>query len=381
MADLTVNDLRPSEIETYLRSKDWTLRSEVDAGAVWISPSRGDADVFVPRHPEFADYARRILDLVRTLSELEERPGSAVVRDLVLVAADVIRFRLPSTAADQSIPLDDALQLFQKARDALRAAGWAASSTQPRAFYLTNPPQKVAIFLEQVRMGHTEPGSFVLPVISPLGTIEAGPAEVVDRSDPPFGRSVTRRFAESLGALSRSVAAAKVDDDLSPFRKSIKDGVSADLCYAVGAIAEVGRAHAPAEPASVAISFSWSTARPIDDASVPRSLVLSRADAAILQDAGQYLRSLSPRPMATITGRVVRLERRDDEAAGQVGIHGEIAGETRTVTVTLKPTDYARAIHAHELGVEVSCSGVLERSTHSRLEEPIEFIAPDTLFE
>jgi len=380
MADPTLSDLRPSEIEKYLRSKSWTRQADAESGTIWIYSADGEeVDVFVPKHPEYADYERRIGDLVAAIGALEGRAGTSVIRDLVLTSADVIRFQLPASASDESIPLDDAVRLFQRAREALRAAGWAAASPQPRAFYLTNPPQRVSIFLEQVRMGHTEHGSFVVPVISPLGTVEPGPGEVVDRSDPPFARVVTRRFAQSLAALSDSLVAAKEEDDLAPFRHAIDAGVSADLCYAVSEIAEVGREHVPTELPGVRISFAWSLSRPIE-AGVPVQFAVYRSDASVLRDAGVFLRSLSPRPTVTVTGHVVRLERREDEAEGTVGIQGDIEGERRIVAVTLRPADYARAIHAHELGLEVTCSGVLERSTHSKLEEPIEFIAPDTLF-
>jgi hypothetical protein len=214
-----------------------------------------------------------------------------------------------------------------------------------------------------------------------LGTTEAGPGEIVDRSDPPFGRAVTSRLAYSLVALDSSLDAAKSHGDLSVFRDSVEAGVSADLCNAIGAIAEVGREREKdAGRNDVEISFAWSGARPVAE-KMPTRFSVERSDSSVLRDASNYLRSLSPRPSVTITGRVVRLERKEDESEGSIGIQGLIEGERRVVTVVLKPADYARAIHAHELGLDVTCTGVLERSTHSRLEEPIEFIAPDTLFD
>ena len=112
--------------------------------------------------------------------------------------------------------------------------------------------------------------------------------------------------------------------------------------------------------------------------------VFAREDASVLQDAADFLRRAVARPRVTILGQVVRLEREGDEPDGTVGIRGRLddQDEERMVVVPLSPQDYERALRSHDRRLEVSCSGVLERrGTHLRLADPIEFHAPDVLFE
>jgi hypothetical protein len=114
------------------------------------------------------------------------------------------------------------------------------------------------------------------------------------------------------------------------------------------------------------------------------SFLIGREDGPVLADAAEFLKRMELRPRVTIVGQVVRLEREGDEPEGTIGIRGKLADqdEDRMIIVPLQPQDYERALRAHDRRLEVTCSGVLERrGTHLRLADPIEFHAPDVLFE
>jgi hypothetical protein len=377
MSDMALTNVRPGEVEAYLAGRQWNHHSTVESGSVWTAEDDPDLDVFVPHHRDFADYERRLHDLVRILSAVEKRPEDAVIADLTTVAADVIRFALETTAADSSIPLVSALELFQRARDALRAS--AQATLDPRPYYTSRPPARVEAFLEGVRMGQTERGSFVVPVIAPLGTVEGGPDEIVDRTDAPWGRFVTAKLAGALAAVEAAVIATRTQDELIPFVEHVQEGVNANLCTALSQISLI-TTDEEANTRGVGLTFSWARTRPL---ATPQRSVFSfaKADAPILADAAEFLKTLVPRRGVHVAGYVVRLERMEGESEGVIGIRGVVDSEERTVAVPLGPTDYARAIHAHEQGLPVSASGVLERrGTHTALAEPIEFQAPEPLF-
>jgi hypothetical protein len=185
MTQFASSDLRPSEVEAYLKSREWEFLREVAHGTIWVAPPDIDdrLNVFVPRETEFGDYELRLLEVVRAISEAEQRSEQEVIRDLIEASADVIRFRLPFTFPDASVRLADALTLFQRARETLRAAALATQQPRMPAYASGANPRLVEEFLSELRLGHTEPGSYVVPVIAPLGTIEAPPDEVVPRTD------------------------------------------------------------------------------------------------------------------------------------------------------------------------------------------------------
>jgi hypothetical protein len=385
VTDFSSADVRPAEVEAYLRSRHWSFIQEITHGSLWTAPAADeDVQVFVPRKPGFGDYDRRLHEVLRAVSEVEARPELEVIRDLIEAAADVIRFRLPFTFPDASVRFSDALTLFQRARDTMRAAALATHHPSP-AFAPGANPGQVDAFLSELRLGHTEAGSYVVPVIAPLGTIEPPPDEVVPRTDEPFGRFVTLRLASALSAVEQAVQTARRTNDLLVFAEAVEVGVSANLCTAVS---ELTRATG-AEPTdterlpSIAINLSWSPSRPVPE-ETRSEFVIAREDASVLEDAAAFLKRAEARRRVTIVGQVVRLEREHDEPAGSIGIRGQIddGGDVRMLVVRLSPADYERALHAHDHRQAVTCSGVLERhGTRWRLAEPIDFIAQDSLFQ
>jgi len=385
MTDYALEDLRPAEVESYLESRHWTFVREVTNGSIWVAEQAapGDSvDVFVPHEISFGDYARRLREVVETVSLVERRADSEVIRDLVETAADVVRFRLPHTFVDESVRLSDALTLFQRARQAMRAA--ALSAVEPKPVHASSAPYQVESFLNRLRLGHTERGSYVIRVICPLGTVEAPPGELGPRTDEPFGRFATVGLSSALSAMDEALAATRQGDDLRPFADAIPRGVSSDLCDAVGELTRAGRAHSEGdrdEVAQVTIHFSWSPTRPVR-ADVRSSFSIAEADVPLLQDAAKFLKTVVPRPRVTIIGHVVRLERQESQPDGSIGIKGDLGdGHERVVVVRLTPTDYAQALHAHDKRLLVACTGVLERrGTHWVLAEPVEFRAPEGLF-
>jgi hypothetical protein len=387
MTELAPEDLRPAEVHAYLKSRGWHLVRNVSNGSIWSSPPELALDetltVFVPENTEFGDYARRLLDVVASVSEAEHRSEGAVVRDLVETSSDVIRFELPFSFPDASVPFADALTLFQRAREAMRAAALAAFRPNVPAYAPGGNPREVESFLRELRLGHTEPGSYVVPVIAPLGTVEAAPEEVVPRTDEPFGRFVTLRLNSALSALESTIGVARETNDVTVFRETVTAGVSANLCEAMSALTRTARAPgSEVEHPAVGIWFSWSPSRAVPE-QARDSFAIRSEDSSVLEDAAQLLKRMEIRQRATVVGQVVRLERELDEPEGTIGIRGRVddGQDERMVVVRLSPHEYERALRAHDLRLEVTCSGVLERrGTHARLVEPIEFIAPDALF-
>jgi hypothetical protein len=72
MSDMALTNVRPGEVEAYLAGRQWNHHSTVESGSVWTAEDDPDLDVFVPHHRDFADYERRLHDLVRILSAVEK---------------------------------------------------------------------------------------------------------------------------------------------------------------------------------------------------------------------------------------------------------------------------------------------------------------------
>src|SRR5262249_39106110 len=151
-------------------------------------------------------------------------------------------------------------------------------------------------FLDGLRLGHTERGSFVIPVISPLGTVRAPADEVVPRTDEPFGRFATVGLSSALTAVEIALRESRRTDDLRPFANAIADGVSADLCDAIGELTRAGRARDSIDGDSagaVDIHFSWSPTRPVSP-NLRSSFSIGESDVPLLLDAARFLKTVTP---------------------------------------------------------------------------------------
>jgi hypothetical protein len=383
--DIRAADVRPSEVEAYLRSRSWRFVDEAAHGSLWTPPDDDEdaPQVFVPREPTYADYARRLREALEAVSEVERRPAAAVVRDLLTTVADIIRFGMPFTFPDASVRFGDAMVVLQRAKETMRAA--AMSARRPSPIHRSGrTPRQVSEFLNDLRLGLTEPGSYVVPVIAPLGTVEPAPDEAFPRTDEPFGRFVTLRLSAALSAVETALESAREMGDLTPFATAVESGVSSNLCRAVSELTQVtGAAPADDRDRHLSIRVSWSPSRPVTE-TTRSAFSIARDDGTLLADAADFLKRAEARPRVTLIGQVVRLEREPDEPDGTIGVRGRVDDdrEVRILSVPLSPHEYERALHAHDLRLEVTCRGVLERQgTRWRLSSPVEFHAPEALFD
>lgn len=386
MPDLTTADVKPAEVEAYLRLKRWRFVDELAHGSVWDAPADADSrsQVFVPREPTFGDYDRRLLEAVQIVSEVERRPAMAVARDLITSVADIVRFGIPHAFPDASIRFGDAMLVFQRAKEAIRAAALATRRPSP-IFTSGRTPRQVTAFLNELRLGLTEEGSYVIPVIAPLGTVEPASDEAFARTDEPFGRFVTLRLTTALTAVESALDTARDTGDLSPFAAAVEQGVSSNLCRAISELTKVTETNAveASGPGSLAINVHWSPSRLVPE-TTRSAFTIAHSDGPLLKDAADFLRHAEARPQVRVVGQVVRLEREPDEPDGTIGVRGRVNDEpeVRILAVPLTPSDYEQALHAHDLRLQVTCVGVLERhGTRWRLVPPVTFHAPRPLFD
>lgn len=184
--DELLGGLDLEKVRAYLALNRWSrLNDFSDNYSIWV---KEDAEALVPAHSGFADYRRRIIELLEVLQEAESRSCADIVEDIMNVFSDVLRVRLSIESQTRTISVKDGALAYQRVKDLLFAAAWSARSEQ-----------EARRFLQKARFGHSRKGSYVLTVISP----EMQPA--VNGQDGPsnfFPRKVFSLLAESLDALA-----------------------------------------------------------------------------------------------------------------------------------------------------------------------------------
>ena len=302
------------------------------------------------------DYARRIVDVVESLSEIEKRSPEEILNDLLTAEVDVVHYQQVSGDTEKGdISLASATRMLDGAKRSLLAA--ACSVISPVRYHPRMSLSEAVGFLEDCRFLGTEVGSFTVAIACPLRAW-AGQAALFDDPKVPFSRRATELLMRSLRRLVQTIES----DEMSSIIETREDEppISANLC---DALLEM---RPPDGKSRLIISASW--------ASVPSRTAPERLSEAvalpsdyfpILEDVYTTLRPSSAPTESQFVGYV-------DALNGNPGADGRMQGETRFVLVHkeeevirarsyLGPDDYQKAVEAHGAARIVVFRGVLHQ--------------------
>ena len=367
----------PAALSAYARTAGWT---KVDTYGKHSDVFMGEGlpEIILPRTAHLGDYARVVSMIIEIFAKVADVDELALYRDLAMADRDVVRVRAVDGDGSGSVAVSDGIDLMSGARDMILAA--ACSLQGPQPLYRAGANREARAYLNRVRLGQTEQGSFAItllsPVISPpiqqplFSASEYGddPTErqvtrrladpiqqplfsASEYGDDPIERQVTRRLADSLAA-TREATEKTVGGDTGAFSEAVARGVSANLCEALVKLIEPF--------STLDISLVWARTHPMSTA---RNVVHFDAhDAPILREAARSFRDREPRPGICLFGVVQRLKRGETDTEGTIALWASIDGQNQAVVAVLKQSDYERAIQAHETKSPLVIEGDLERT-------------------
>ena len=367
----------PAALSAYARTAGWT-RVDTYGKHSDVFMGEGLPEIILPRTAHLGDYARVVSMIIEIFAEVADVDELALYRELAMADRDVVRVRAVDGDDSGSVAVSDGIDLMSGARDMILAAVCSLQGPQP--LYRAGANREARAYLNRVRLGQTEQGSFAItllsPVISPpiqqplFSALEYGddPIErqvtrrladpiqqplfsALEYGDDPIERQVTRRLADSLAA-TREATEKTVGGDTGAFSEAVARGVSANLCEALVKLIEPF--------STLDISLIWARTHPMSTA---RNVVHFDAhDAPILREAARSFRDREPRPGIYLFGVVQRLKRGETDTEGTIALWASIDGQNQAVVAVLKQSDYERAIQAHETKSPLVMEGDLERT-------------------
>jgi hypothetical protein len=351
----TIAALSPNHVGAYLTARGWANRGAFGAhGRLYSRAMAGETqELVLPTRPTITDFTRRMAELVEALAQVESRTSSAVLFDLTLTAYDVVRIRSRDADAYGSVRFAEGLQLCEEARNLLVASARAASADVPRKAWKGRRPESINEYLQRVRLGQTEKSSFSLTILSPYA-FEVPSAVLSQGSlfdEEAFGRRVTRKFATALCAIEVALGEA-LSDPIPAFERTVEAGVSADLCEALGNLAD--------NDIGVEVSVSWSPAKPITR--LPPSdvrLSLTPRSATVLKEVARAFARAEPELDRHIEGIVTQMG--DDTPAfdGFTTVEAAVEGRLRRVHVQFNAADRDFLIEAYKKRAPIRIEGEL----------------------
>ena len=344
--------LRPGDLLAYVRSMGWRQAEELRGQAILFEKGEGERseEVIVPLLSESGDYALRVGEILSALEANERRSQEEILRDILSSSSDLIRIRSASPAArDGSISMGAGVALFEQARDLLLAA--ASATVAPRAYWPRRRPAQATQYLDEVRLGQTERGSFVLTIQSPVPPVLRAPGALFE--EDPFGRKVVQTLVRAVRAVQEAAREAMATEDLASFRRAVPLGVSANLCDALVGLA------ASSASGSLDLSLTFAPTRPPISGQLHFSTNVSRDVVPVIGEAARLFKETSPEEEFSAIGFVERLDRLVGATQGQIVVRTLVDQTLRRVTLELGEDLYQQAVRAHANKLAVYLDGEL----------------------
>ncbi|MDG4561667.1 MAG: hypothetical protein RKP20_16340 [Candidatus Competibacter sp.] len=337
------------DVRAYLAGQQWTEAGRIGNKAT--VHTQQDAthrtwEILLPSREDVADYPERMAEALRTLAQVEGRSELLIYRDLLAAGADVLRVAAPHAATDGTIAIRDGTLLHQEAENLLLAA--ACAVIQPRPSYHAGKVTEAVQYLETVRLGPSEIGSYVITLLSPVAPTLRRHSQQSLLEDEPFARRVTYRLAEALDALEQAANAA-ASDDFAAFETRVSQGISANLCEAIAQLTQ--QCH------GIRLELSWARVRPAGRPNFRR--FFSRETGRLLEEAAREFRRNEPRLDCALTGWVIRLDREPDQFDGRATLRLLIDNRPRHVGVKFEQSMFDTVIHAFRDQIPISLDGDL----------------------
>ena len=347
-----LSSVSPSALNAYVRSLNWVKkRAYGEYSDVYVG--EGLPEIIVPRSQEISDYVLVIERLVDVFSKVSDMTHETVLRDLVNADRDVIRVRVED-ADEGSLPVEEGIGLVNGARDLLLSG--VCSYYERRPVFRARSNQRAVEYLQRVRLGQTEEGSFSVTLLPPVvppeidASQEDEEGEGLFKGDVPVERRITGHFIDVLEA-TRSATRDTAAGSSSAFAVGVRSGVSANVCEAlVGLIGPFPK---------VEVSVSWASTRPVSGRR--RSFTFFEDDIPVLGEAARVFRMRGPKHDVLVFGKAERLARNYNEGEGRVHVRATIDGQVQSIVAVLSEVDYDRAIAAHRGMVVIGLEGDLER--------------------
>lgn len=350
--------VRPETAELYLMARGWEARRRTPAFSTWSRDDQENVALFLPLSREPDDFELRLDEFVGRLARIEGLDLDTITTNLRYAASDLVRVRLvsPRVGAGE-LPIRDGAKLFEGTRDLMQAAACAA--VDPRASYGSKKPGTVVDYLNGVRLGQTERGSYIVTVISDVTPEDQGsllPNEAA-HLQVPFERRVTTQLVQALDAARDTAARVLEGESITIFEDAVEQGVSSNLCDALHSMGD------ESVSSMVEVTVDWAISRP--PAVEERQITLEPKFMPVFSDAARTLKQHGPFEDVEVVGIVGQLDRGADDEVGTIVIEGTAQETRRNVRIELGGEQYHKAVEAHDAKRTVSVRGTLSKDGKS----------------
>lgn len=334
----------PDALATFAKLSGWTKRGENGQYSDIYVRTTGET-IEVPNTAESDIYHLDVHHVIDVFSKVEGVVPDSLYKQLFTLDRDRFQFRIIGDEVNGSIKLKDSYQFVDGV--------WSIFETIANRLKKTLQLKKKDDLIEDMRMAHTEPGSFVWTFMTPQIPM--------DRSNElltPHPRHLSERLADALSATRK----ATDSNDLNAFSQKVATsaGVNALWCEKLSNIV--------APFPKISVHLNW--ARTLSTGFVHDPVGFEQKDLPILRDATVFLKhketekkNLKFRPNLTMPGFVYRLDRDKKEPEGTILIKLFVEGAVITAKATLEQSEFDKASRSNNARKNLTVHGDLRQTS------------------
>ncbi|QUQ72538.1 hypothetical protein JJ691_103270 [Kutzneria sp. CA-103260] len=349
-----------ADLVSYLRSRGWSASPPGPGGTLW---TKGDTRIGVPLDPDDV----LIGSVLGRLARVEQRDLKAVADAVRHVRFDVTYLRAVNDyRIVDKIPLETATKLISAARTMLRAT--ATTARLERAQIAGSYSRIGDGVVREAFMGHTERGSFIIPVLVPIPEPEQPDPEQPTLYDEleepvryvtaaePFERRVVRTFAQSMQAVRDLVVEPGRVPNADSLHELVYRGVSREFC---AALVNVLDESAVGEFETI---VDWAPVVPAPD-TMPRQVSINAEAVDLVRVVADRLRQQRAPSSQMFSGTIVQFRHEEpDDPFGEIAVSTMRRGRPSEVRVRLPIDTYREAWEWHNSGRAVLVEGLIRKS-------------------
>lgn len=357
-----LNAVTPEALSAYARGEGW-IKAEPYGDYSDVYTKDGGPEIILPQSQRIGDYANVMSQLIEIFARNAEVDELSLYRDLVAADRDVIRVRVDD-GGKGDVAVNAGVNLMVGARDMLLAAACSLWDRQPVYRAGDEASKEASHYLDRMRLGQTEQGSFVITLLTPPLDQEWESA-----GRDPIHRQITHRLAGALAAARGAIERSEGKDD-EPFLAGMENGLSSNFCQALVKMINP----VPA----LDVSLAWARTLPLARKRTP-PVRFAKDDVPVLRKAVRSFHDLEYLPSMRLVGAVVRLESDEIERGGTMILRATIDRTHQQVSIVLNQSDYQRALQAHAGHRQIIAEGDLRRVGRrwSLLDPHIEEVLPN----
>lgn len=345
-----------SSFSRYLLKLNWEKANDLNEYYnVWHSPiiDGKQEELVVPITREVFRLERNLDTIIKILMSFYNKKEYQILDDFENSVKDQVKFRVKSEMTEDGyIPLVEGVQLLENTKEMLIASFLSVNNKRKN---FTGPhPETVDEVINNIKMGQTEEGSFIINIYLPNDYYEDGQPSLLEEESDSFTRkALTIMEQASTELISKAETYEEQNNDLSVFDDSYLLGVSSNLCSAISEISSNGK-----NDVEIEIVLN----NKIDDKEDVRRIEIRKELIPIIDTVREYYKQDLTTEDYVLIGHVTKLHQEVDESEGDITLTCLIDGKLKKVKLELNETFYTIAQEAHRNKSYLRCVGTLKIS-------------------